>query len=109
MSEKPPPSFAPVYAAAMYQELAVIARQHGYALAVHGSLQRDFDLIAIPWVENPGTPENVIKQITDTFAVQLSRGGATQKPHGRLAYTLIVGFGHCAIDLQFMPTRKDQP
>lgn len=105
MSEKPKPSYGPVYAAAMYPELAEIARRHGYALAVHGSLRRDFDLIAIPWVESPGSHDDLINEITTKFAVRLI-GGATEKPHGRVAYTLSVGFADCAIDLQFMPTRK---
>lgn len=42
-----PANNAPVYAC-MYQELAEICRAHGYALAIHGSMARDFDLIAIP-------------------------------------------------------------
>lgn len=105
LSVKPPPSFAPVYAAAMYPELAEIARKHGYALAVHGSLARDFDLIAIPWVDEPtGTPDDVLNEITSTFAV--SRIGEwIDKPHGRRAFTLAVGFGQCSIDLQFMPRK----
>jgi len=61
---KPPPSYSPVYAAALYPELAAVFRAHGYALAVHGSLQRDFDLVAIPWVEAPSLPTEVIKQVT---------------------------------------------
>lgn len=28
-----------------------IAREHGYALSVHGSVARDIDIVAIPWVE----------------------------------------------------------
>ena len=46
-----PANRAAVYAAALYPDLAEIAREHGYALAVHGSLARDFDLIAVPWRE----------------------------------------------------------
>ena len=26
-----------------------IARKHGWAIGVHGSLKRDIDLIAVPW------------------------------------------------------------
>lgn len=100
---KPAPSFAPVYAAACYPEFAEIARKHGYALAVHGSLARDFDLIAIPWTEKPGTPDEVLDELTATFAVKRI-GDWSDKPHGRRAFTLSVGFGQCAIDLQFMPT-----
>lgn len=99
---KPSPSFAPVYAAALYPDLARIARSHGYALAVHGSLQRDFDLIAIPWAEGVTTHEAMIAAIEAEFALRRI-GEPERKPNGRVAYTLAVGFGECAIDLQFTP------
>ena len=97
-----PPSYAPVYAAALYPELATIFRSHGYALAVHGSLQRDLDLIAIPWVESPSEPQVVIDEITTTFAIRVV-GTVAEKFHGRRAWTVSVGHGECAIDLSFMP------
>lgn len=102
LATKPAPNFGPVYAAAMYAELAAIARRHGYALAVHGSLARDLDLIAIPWVEDAGDPQKVIDEILAEYAVEWI-GSIGQKPHGRIAYTLSVGWGNCSIDLQFMP------
>lgn len=102
LSKKPPPNYAPTYAAAMYPELAKITRKHGYALAVHGSLARDLDLIAIPWVENAGEPQDIINDILKKYAVNLI-GNPNQKPHGRIAYTLSVGWGNCAIDIQFTP------
>ena len=83
--------------------MAEIARKHGYALAVHGSLQRDFDLIAVPWVENPNSPEEFIEEITSTFTID-EIGEPTLKPHGRVARTVVIGFGQCALDLSFMPT-----
>jgi len=98
------PNYAPVYAAAMYPELAGIFNRHGYALAVHGSLARDFDLIAVPWGENPAavsTPAVVLKEVTTTFAVSLI-GLPERKKYGRLAYTISVGWGECAIDLSFI-------
>lgn len=97
------PNFGPVYAAAMYPELAGIFHAHGYALAVHGSLARDFDLIAVPWVEQVSDVETVFKAIESVFAVNILRDGGTAKNHGRHAYTLSVGFGQCAVDLSFLP------
>lgn len=99
---KPPPSYSPVYAAALYPELAVVFRDHGYALAVHGSLQRDFDLVAIPWIELPSPPSDVVKQVTTDWAI-VQLGEPTAKLHGRTAYTLSIGHGQCSIDLSFMP------
>lgn len=104
---KPHPNYAPTYAAAMYPELATICRRHGYALAVHGSLARDLDVIAIPWTEDSGEPQDVLDDILTTFAMN-QLGGFTGKPHGRTAVTLSVGWGNCAIDLQFMPKRKER-
>lgn len=103
LATKPKPHYGPVYAAALYPELATIARAHGYALAVHGSLARDLDVIGVPWVEQPSAPEAVIESITDRFAVKLVGGPPSDKPHGRRVWTLSVGFGECFIDLSFMP------
>lgn len=101
-AEEVKPNYGPVYAAAMYPDLAQIFVEHGYALAVHGSLARDFDLIAIPWAEWPCEIETVLHAIQAKFAITLI-GEVTTKPHGRAAYTLSIGFGECAIDLSFMP------
>lgn len=102
LSTKPLPNYGAVYAAAMYPDLAEIARKHGYALAAHGSLARDFDLIAIPWIESAGDHQAVLDEILSTYAVTLL-GTGTEKPHGRIGYTLLCGWGSCSIDLQFMP------
>ena len=105
--EKPAPSYAPVYAAALYPQLATIARRHGYALAAHGSLQRDFDLIGIPWADNPSEPEAVVAEFTSTFAIREVGGPPSDKPHGRRTWSLSIGFAECAIDLSFMPRRLE--
>lgn len=96
-----PPSNAPVYAG-MYKGLAEITRKHGYALAVHGSLDRDMDLIAVPWIESPSSPDEVLKAITETFAIR-TVGELTSKPHGRLCQTIVISSGDVFIDLSFMP------
>jgi hypothetical protein len=100
--EKPEPSYSPIYAAALYPDLAVIAREHGYALAVHGSLRRDFDLVAIPWVEKPSEPQVLVDDICKKFLIR-QIGTVGKKPHGRRAWTISIGHGHCALDLSFMP------
>lgn len=103
---KPHPSYAPVYAAALYPELAVVFREHGYALAAHGSLRRDFDLVAIPWVKLPSEPEVVVQQITTDWAIK-QIGEPTTTLHGRRIWTLSIGHGSCSIDLSFMPILKE--
>lgn len=100
-----PATYGPLYAACMYTDLAEIARAHGYALAVHGSLARDFDLICIPWIEAPSTHQQVIEAMCKRFSIK-QVGEPELKQHGRLAYTLAIMFGECAIDLSFMPTTQ---
>jgi hypothetical protein len=96
------PNFAPFYSAGMYPELCKIFQQHGYALAVHGSMAKDFDLIAVPWVTRPKKPSTVIKAVKKRFAVDFPITSQRMK-HGRVAYTMNVSFGECRLDLSFFP------
>lgn len=101
---KPGACYAPVYAAALYPELVALFRDHGYALAVHGSLRRDFDLVAIPWAETVSDPVVILRAITSQWAITLA-GEITEKPHGRLCQSIAIG-GFCAVDLSFIRSRK---
>lgn len=96
-----PANNAPAYCS-IYSELATVCRIHGYALAIHGSLARDFDLIAIPWIENPSTPDQVINNLVKDFALQKT-ATISVKLHGRIAYSLIFCGGEACIDISFMP------
>lgn len=105
-AEEVKPNYAPVYAA-LYPQLAAIFVKHGYALAVHGSMARDFDLIAVPWVEVPSEHQSLIDEICKTFAA-VNLSDPAYRPHGRMAYKLSIGFGECGIDLSFMPVKAEQ-
>ena len=102
---KPDPTYAPIYCA-MYPDLAKLVREHGYALSVHGSMQRDFDLVCIPWADYPSEPYTVISKISEEFAVR-SVGEPETKQHGREVWTVVMGFGDCFMDLSFMPRQYD--
>lgn len=88
-----------------------VARDAGYALTVHGSLARDIDLVAIPWVEHRvGDPDFLVSRLTAVVAGVIGRCNAgkdwTEKPHGRRAKTLMVWgtrFGTVDLDLSVMP------
>lgn len=103
---KPEPNFASVYCC-LYPDLVKIARVYGYALAVHGSLARDMDLVAIPWTDSAQEPEYVLKAFCQEFSLKIVGGPPTRMPNGRLTYTLALMFGECFIDLSFMPVMKD--
>ena len=96
-----PANFAPAYAA-LYPQFAEIARQHGYAMAVHGTMGRDFDVVCIPWVEKPSEPQAVVDAIMKRFKVDQVHGWDVRE-HGREVTTLSIGFGECFVDLSFMP------
>jgi hypothetical protein len=36
--------------ALLYPHLVELVRPLGYALALHGSMNRDFDMVAVPWL-----------------------------------------------------------
>lgn len=104
--KKPKPSYAPLYCA-LYPELAETFKKHGYALAVHGSLQRDFDLIAIPWIATPSDPKTIISELVNELGGK-SVGEPEIREHNRLIYTISISFGECFIDLSFMPLKEDR-
>lgn len=87
--------------------IRVAARHKGYAIAVHGSLKRDIDLVAIAWTDQ-ATPHDelvraVIGAVTGVLGNCIAPGGGKEKPHGRIAYTLIhPGFAG-EIDLSVIP------
>ena len=96
-----PANFAPVYCS-LYPEMAEISRKHGYAMAIHGTMARDFDLICIPWTDNPSAPQVVVDEFTSSFAMN-DVTSPSIKPHGRMVYSISFGFGEFFADLSFMP------
>lgn len=91
MSEKPIHAKPALYAHCFYR-LQDIARRHGYCLALHGSLSRDLDLIAIPWTLRAKTPDKMIRAFARALGGRLQmhrrRPYGTAKPHGRIAYVI---------------------
>lgn len=113
LDHKPGPRPAASYAL-LYPGLVAIARKLGYALTLHGSMNRDMDLVAIPWVDEAADPENLVSAIVD--AVDGFTGWDTEpgkpRPHGRRCWLIwfkgvdhAFGGGAC-IDLSIMPRLK---
>lgn len=79
-----------------YKLFSQVARKHGYALAVHGTLLRDVDLIAVAWVPNCKAPSTLMKALhgivramagSEQMYVRINKKPEV-KPHGRLAWSL---------------------
>lgn len=97
------------------------AKDAGYAITVHGSLNRDIDLVAIPWGEFcRGDADSLVISLCGAvrgvtgrcnFMSGRDQDGSgsivdwTAKPHGRKAATLLVlcGENSANLDLSVMP------
>lgn len=86
-------------------------RPLGYALAVHGSMNRDLDLIAVPWDGGAVAPaSDVWRVIFDTvspYRSSLKQWGPEKKPHGRISWIIPLHAG-ASIDLSVMPRKRNQ-
>lgn len=107
MSEKAIPNLRPVIYSTLYSQMVPVARAHGYALALHGSLLTDLDVIAIPWTEEAsGDAELYFAIIKECKLTSIA--GNSDKPHGRRTWTLMASdwdFG-CYVDLSIMPLKE---
>lgn len=97
----------------MLPSMRRVAREAGYALTVHGSLNRDIDLVAIPWAEfNVWTPEALVQALVGAVRAVTGRCSVdkdtTPKPHGRVARSLHAWCGESTahLDLSIMPSAE---
>jgi hypothetical protein len=97
----------------LIEQIRKIAHSHGYALAVHGSLIRDIDLVAVPWEAKATSPVDLYLDLRKRL--NLRAGRITPKPHGRVAFILIQAeavqhgddFTPPQVDLSVMPPRHE--
>lgn len=98
---------------ALIAALRYRARSCGYALAVHGSLRTDIDLIAVPWRDSAVSAEYLAEAIRKAaeqiIGIARCRTGdeqPTKKPCGRLAWSFYLqpeGMEGPYIDLSVIP------
>lgn len=98
---------------AVIDGLRATARGVGYGLTVHGSLSRDIDLVAVPWVSWAVEPEVLAEVIagklelmgyTIHHIIVPEIDGPKAKPHGRLAWAYLLGpYNDPYIDLSVTP------
>lgn len=108
MSDKP----ASVRAGKVIDDIREIAREHGYAVGVHGSMrvERDIDLIAAPWVKDAKAPRTLMRAISArlSYLSRVTRHDKTNPmPHGRNGYVWLIQHRHAScpryVDLSVMP------
>lgn len=120
----------------LIEPLRETARRLGYALTVHGTLKRDIDLVACPWVEDAASAKVLVRALraktreiagraepcrSDEYSAnpKWSRDGRTGyikgvgrlsgKPHGRRCWVfhLTPHQNGPYVDLSVMPRRRD--
>lgn len=91
-----------------------VGKSLGYAIAIHGTMSRDLDILAVPWVEEAKDPKELVYAIQEAVGGyvigDLSNRGViteepTRQPHGRLSWNICWG-GRPFIDLSVMPKIK---
>lgn len=108
MSEKK--STPAVYYSYLYPNIAKACRSCGYACALHGSMARDFDIIAVPWTEEASSQDELLDAVcTAIYGTAKSDypfEAPSDKPHGRRAWTLALHHGGW-VDFSVMPRKTD--
>jgi hypothetical protein len=81
---------------AFIERVREVARDAGYAVAVHGSRERDLDLIAVPWTENAINPHQLVKAlcarldlVEKPYPEPALPRNPERKPNGRIAWALL--------------------
>lgn len=100
-AEKPLPNLKPAMYSHRIHAIQRAAHCAGYAIAVHGSMHRDLDVVAIPWTDHAIAPHGLIAHF-ENIGFTMKPGDPVYKPHGRLAYTIMMG-GSLLMDLSVMP------
>lgn len=88
--------------AALYPVLRQRAYELGYALAIHGTLTKDLDVLAVPWTESAVSAADLAAALVEAAGGFTSRP-PSDKPHGRKAWTIHLGSSGGYVDLSVMP------
>lgn len=99
----------PTFYAVLYDSMKKAALDLGYALAIHGSMHSDMDLIAVAWTEDARPHEELAAAINacigETVWGERFQKEHAQRPHGRIVYSLCI-LGGWYIDLSVIPPTK---
>ena len=110
---------APLYATIL-PAMTEAARSCGYALAVHGTMARDLDLVAIPWTEAATDARTVVRAMAEHVARRVGsdlvigfQPSGTPRPHGREGFSIPLAFDREGrddagyVDVSVMPRSPD--
>lgn len=82
----------PAFYASIYDDIRQCAIENGWAVALHGSIVSDMDIMAMPWTETASTFEKLVRNISKLFSgnsmSELYSISYNEKPHGRIVATI---------------------
>lgn len=84
-----------------FRKIWAVAHSVGYAIGLHGSMKRDCDLIAVPWVEGAECADRLADDLCRALNAKRV-GDWEQKPLGRLAISIQIDGYFKNIDLSVM-------
>lgn len=104
-----------------FRRMQARARDFGYALALHGSMMRDLDVIAVPWTDAASTDINELAFELQKAVIGIGSASYSweKKPHGRMATSFCIcwpewpnahhtpGVGH--VDLSVIVAKGAKP
>ena len=94
-----------------FPEYRRIAAECGWAIAIHGSAVHDLDLMAMPWIENHTSADELAQRLTDTeqpnFRRPYEKSKPGDKPNGRIVYTIFTGGTYIDMNVIEHPGKND--
>jgi hypothetical protein len=84
-----------------WEDMRKIAHENGWAIALHGSLKTDLDIMAMPWEEGCKPSDIFVKALANLFETQFPILKYRVKPHNRISYSLAI-FGNFSLDIQMI-------
>lgn len=95
-----------------FQLIRKLGREVGYAIAQHGSLENDLDIVAVPWTTDSVSAQALVDHLVK--GLKNDNGEARQmpnhlelRPHGRLSVNIKVNGWYKMIDLSITPTLQE--
>ncbi|MBQ8372020.1 MAG: hypothetical protein IJX38_03680 [Clostridia bacterium] len=78
--------------ACMWEDIRTVAMDNGWAVALHGSLKSDMDIMAMPWVKECISFKELIEKISKLFKENDMSSQYiityNEKPHNRIVATI---------------------
>ena len=78
--------------ACIWDDIRQCSMDCGWAVALHGSLNSDMDIMAMPWIEEASPFEELIKKISELFVGNYNAENFfityNEKPHNRVVATI---------------------